>query len=67
MLIRESIAIGYTDFTQEEVEQIITLLGREFRGIDYHLMNNNCNHFTDKLCRVSFPFLYRVNYLSLFL
>ena len=50
---RESIEIGRTDFTKEEIEQIIVLLGREFRGIDYHLMNKNCNNFSSKLCQVS--------------
>ena len=49
---RESIQIGKTDFSENDIEQIIKLLGREFRGIDYHLINNNCNHFTDKLCKV---------------
>ena len=51
--LRESIEIGKTDFSEHDVDQIIKLLGREFRGIDYHLINNNCNHFTDKLCKVS--------------
>ena len=50
---RESIEIGQTDFTKAEIEQIIILLGREYRGIDYHLMNKNCNNFSSKFCKVN--------------
>ena len=28
------------------------LLGRDFRGIDYHLMNKNCNSFSSKFSKV---------------
>ena len=49
---RESIEIGKTDFTKSEIEQIVILLGREFRGIDYHLMNKNCNSFSSKFSKV---------------
>jgi len=48
---KESIEIGQTDFTKVEIEQIVILLGREYRGIDYHLMNKNCNSFSSKFCK----------------
>ncbi|RNA37182.1 desumoylating isopeptidase 2-like [Brachionus plicatilis] len=48
---KESIEIGRTDFTKAEIEQIVALIGREFRGIDYHLINKNCNSFSSKFCQ----------------
>ncbi len=32
--------------------QLVTSLGSDYRGIDYHLINKNCNHFTEKICQV---------------
>lgn len=43
--------MGTTDFTKEEIEQIVLLMGREFRGVDYHLMNKNCNSFSSKFSK----------------
>ena len=50
---RETVEIGRTDFTKTEIDQIIMLLGRDFRGIDYHLINKNCNVFASKFSKVS--------------
>jgi hypothetical protein len=56
---RQTILIGHTNFTQEEVDMIKNRLGRKFRGNRYHLLNNNCNHFsaafTKILCRKRIP------------
>lgn len=49
---RQSIHIGNTDFTEDDVKRIISELGKEFRGDRYHLMNNNCNHFTGAFSKV---------------
>jgi len=49
---RETIVIGYTDFDQEDVKQIVDQFGVKFRGDKYHLLHQNCNHFTDALTRV---------------
>lgn len=49
---RQSIQIGCTDFTEEEVRRIVEELGNQFRGDRYHLMNNNCNHFSGALTQV---------------
>ncbi|XP_011494016.1 PREDICTED: desumoylating isopeptidase 2 [Ceratosolen solmsi marchali] len=49
---RQSIHIGYTDFTEEDVSRIIDELGKEFRGDRYHLMNKNCNHFSCQLTQI---------------
>lgn len=51
-LCRQSIQIGTTDFTDEEVRRIIEELGNQFRGDKYHLMNNNCNHFSQGVTQV---------------
>lgn len=50
---RQSIQIGYTDFTADDVRRIIAELGKQFRGDRYHLINNNCNHFSSALTQVS--------------
>lgn len=49
---RETIVIGYTDFDQDDVKQIVEQFGVKFRGDKYHLLHQNCNHFTDALTRV---------------
>jgi hypothetical protein len=49
---KESIALGYTSFTRDEVQQAVNHLGRDFKGNSYHLMNKNCNHFASELCQL---------------
>lgn len=52
IFLRQSIQIGYTDFSDEDVRRIVEELGNQFRGDKYHLMNNNCNHFSGSLTQV---------------
>ncbi|KAH8280643.1 hypothetical protein KR054_003330, partial [Drosophila jambulina] len=50
---RESILLGYTCLTSREVERIVERLGRrQFTGRAYHLVANNCNHFSIKLADI---------------
>ncbi|XP_014234655.1 desumoylating isopeptidase 2-like isoform X2 [Trichogramma pretiosum] len=49
---RQSVHIGYTDFTEEDVNRIINELGKDFRGDRYHLMNKNCNHFSSQFTQI---------------
>jgi len=49
---KESTQLGYTSFTKEEVQQAVSHLGRDFKGINYHLMNKNCNHFASELSQL---------------
>ncbi|XP_065214533.1 deubiquitinase DESI2 [Planococcus citri] len=49
---RETILIGYTDFAEEDVKRILVELGKEYRGDRYHLMNQNCNHFSGALTQI---------------
>lgn len=48
----ETIRIGYTDFTEQDVKRILVELGKEYRGDRYHLMNQNCNHFSGAFTQV---------------
>ncbi|XP_046370185.1 deubiquitinase DESI2-like [Haliotis cracherodii] len=49
---KESIVLGYTDFTADEIRKLVEQLGKEFRGDQYHLLNKNCNHFTQSLTQI---------------
>ena len=46
---RESIYIGESDLTEDEVSALIQRMGAEYRGRAYHLLEKNCNHFADDL------------------
>jgi len=50
-VFKEQVLIGYTTKSKREVKQIIEQLKTEFLGKDYHVINQNCNHFADTLCR----------------
>ena len=47
---RESIVIGETDMDPQEVQEVVQQLGSAYRGNAYHLLERNCNHFSDELC-----------------
>ena len=49
---KQSIHLGNTDFTEQEVEKILEQLGKEYRGDRYHLMNRNCNHFSGAFSQI---------------
>jgi len=59
---KQVIHLGYTDFTELDVQRIITELGKDFRGDKYHLMNRNCNHFSSALTGVCIPFWFSIVY-----
>ena len=44
--------IGYTDFGEQDVKEIVKEMGNEFKGDQYHLLHKNCNHFSDTLTKV---------------
>ena len=54
---RETICLGHTDFTSDDVKKLTEELGKEFRGDQYHLLNKNCNHFTQSLVQVPIMFI----------
>ncbi|GFH14231.1 PPPDE putative peptidase domain-containing protein [Haematococcus lacustris] len=49
VVFRESIYMGETDLSQEEVQQLIYKMGQEFKGNRYHLLQRNCNHFASNV------------------
>ncbi|CAH1792074.1 unnamed protein product [Owenia fusiformis] len=49
---KQSIEVGKTDFTVEDVKKIVDQFGKDFRGNQYHLLNRNCNHFTSGLIQI---------------
>ena len=53
-LSRESIVLGTTDFSPDDIRKMLDQLGNEFKGDQYHLLNKNCNHFTQALLQVGF-------------
>lgn len=46
----ERIAIGDTLLSEEEVQTLLIAMNSKWMGEDYHLINRNCNHFTDTIC-----------------
>lgn len=48
---RCSILQGFTYLTPKEIEKALVDASKEFPGNEYNLLINNCNNFTDHLCR----------------
>ncbi|CAG2105609.1 unnamed protein product [Medioppia subpectinata] len=49
---KESKLIGYTELTEDSIQQIVTQMGaQEFRGKDYNLIRKNCNDFSNAFCK----------------
>ena len=53
--------IGQTDFSRSDVQGIIEQMGREYKGMQYHLLKKNCNHFTTAMTTVSKTYYVRQN------
>ncbi|XP_037960015.1 deubiquitinase DESI2-like isoform X1 [Teleopsis dalmanni] len=57
--LRQSIRIGTTALSEQSVKELIHAMGTIFTGNRYHLIQNNCNHFsgafTKLLCGVDIP------------
>ena len=45
---RQTLDLGYTDLTLEEVQSLARRMGRKYTGTSYHLLMRNCNHFADE-------------------
>ena len=42
--------IGETSLGAQEVQEVVQQLGSEYKGTAYHLLERNCNHFSNELC-----------------
>ena len=42
--------IGETSLGAQEVQELVQQLGSEYKGTSYHLLERNCNHFSNELC-----------------
>ncbi|KXZ48970.1 hypothetical protein GPECTOR_24g260 [Gonium pectorale] len=51
VVYRESIPMGETNLSQQEIHQLVQRMGNEYKGNSYHLLQRNCNHFASDLCR----------------
>ncbi|CAG0914954.1 unnamed protein product [Notodromas monacha] len=49
---KESILMGYTDLSEDDVHNLIQSMGAEYTGNKYHLVNKNCNHFSGSLIQI---------------
>jgi len=48
---RQSISMGDTDLTQNEVAKLMKKMSLGWKGDSYDMMTRNCCHFCDELCR----------------
>ncbi|KAI7848469.1 PPPDE putative peptidase domain-containing protein [Circinella umbellata] len=51
VIFKQSISMGYTDLSEDEIGQTLQTISHEFGGTTYNLLTRNCNHFTDELCK----------------
>lgn len=49
VVFRQSVLIGETTLTAEEVQSLVQTLGQTYKGNRYHLLQRNCNHFASDL------------------
>ncbi|KAI7515276.1 hypothetical protein KC331_g22469, partial [Hortaea werneckii] len=47
---RCNILQGFTLRTPQEIDLIVREVSEQFLGVNYNLLTNNCNHFTNALC-----------------
>jgi hypothetical protein len=48
---RERIDIGPTNLTAQEVQDVVQEMGETYKGNAYHLLQRNCNTFSNELCK----------------
>ncbi|KAG2494192.1 hypothetical protein HYH03_007550 [Edaphochlamys debaryana] len=51
VIFRESVPMGETNLSQQEIHHLVQRMGNEYKGNNYHLLQRNCNHFASDLCR----------------
>lgn len=48
-VFRESILMGETSLTPQQVQHLVQQMGQHYKGNKYHLLQLNCNHFANDL------------------
>lgn len=48
---RERVDIGYTNLSPQEVQDAVQEMGEVYKGNAYHLLQRNCNTFSNDLCK----------------
>ncbi|KAI7899709.1 PPPDE putative peptidase domain-containing protein [Cokeromyces recurvatus] len=51
LLFKQSINMGYTNLTRQQVDKILKDISKEYSGTSYKLLTRNCNHFSEDLCK----------------
>lgn len=51
VIFRESIQVGTTQMSPQRVQQVVQEMGETYKGNAYHLLQRNCNHFSNDLCQ----------------
>lgn len=46
----QRIVVGVTTLTEEEIDRLLVHAHTQWVGSGYHLIERNCNHFTDHIC-----------------
>lgn len=49
-VVYKTLDLGYTDLSPEQVDTLLHRLENEWRSADYHVLNRNCNHFSETFC-----------------
>ncbi|GLC72500.1 hypothetical protein PLESTF_001254200 [Pleodorina starrii] len=51
VIFRESIPMGETDMSQQDIHRLVQRMGNDYKGNSYHLLQRNCNHFASDFCQ----------------
>jgi hypothetical protein len=49
---RQSVHVGHTDLTEDDVKRILAEFEKDFRCDRYHLINKKCNHFSGSFTKL---------------
>uniref|UniRef100_A0A0K0DYD1 DUF862 domain-containing protein n=1 Tax=Strongyloides stercoralis TaxID=6248 RepID=A0A0K0DYD1_STRER len=50
-IFKKCINMGTTKYDKITIYRIIEQLGKQFSGMNYHLLKKNCNNFSDEFCK----------------
>uniref|UniRef100_A0A0N5BXH5 DUF862 domain-containing protein n=1 Tax=Strongyloides papillosus TaxID=174720 RepID=A0A0N5BXH5_STREA len=50
-IFKKCINMGITKYDKRTIYRVIEQLGKQFSGVNYHLLKKNCNNFSDEFCK----------------